>query len=70
MRLSVNQAGDRMDNPATVHQVNVLTVVTSESYTDFVTGLHVTLANHCQSAPVSLMKNTSPAKCLKPQLAM
>jgi type III restriction enzyme len=39
LRLSVNQYGDRMDNPATVHQVNVLTVVTSESYTDFVTAL-------------------------------
>ena len=32
MRLAVNQAGDRMDDPATVHDVNVLTVVTSESY--------------------------------------
>ena len=39
LRLSVNQNGDRMDNPATVHQVNVLTVVASESYTDFVTAL-------------------------------
>jgi len=39
MRLSVDQNGDRMDNPATVHDVNVLTVVTSESYTDFVKAL-------------------------------
>jgi len=31
LRLSVNQQGDRMDSPATVHQVNVLTVVASES---------------------------------------
>src|SRR4029077_7382920 len=34
MRLAVNQNGDRMDDPATVHQVNVLTVVASESYKD------------------------------------
>ncbi|HET9034079.1 MAG TPA: DEAD/DEAH box helicase family protein [Dokdonella sp.] len=39
LRLSVNQQGDRMDNPATVHDVNVLTVVASESYKDFVAAL-------------------------------
>ena len=39
LRLAVNQSGDRMDHPATVHDVNVLTVVASESYKDFVTAL-------------------------------
>ncbi len=39
MRLSVNQSGDRMDDPATVHQINVLTVVASESYQEFVSAL-------------------------------
>lgn len=39
LRLCVNQFGERMDNPATVHQLNKLTVVASESYKDFVTGL-------------------------------
>jgi len=39
LRLSVNQNGDRMDLPATVHDINVLTVVASESYKDFVAGL-------------------------------
>ena len=39
LRLSVNQSGDRMDHPATVHDVNVLTVVASESYKDFVAAL-------------------------------
>lgn len=38
LRLSVNQDGDRMDDPSTVHQTNVLTVVASEGY-DFVTTL-------------------------------
>ena len=39
LRLSVNQNGERMDDPATVHEINVLTVVASESYKDFVAGL-------------------------------
>ena len=51
MRLSVNQAGDRMDNPATVHQVNVLTVVTSESYTEFVTGLQRDISESLSERP-------------------
>ena len=38
LRLSVDQHGERMDNPVTVHDINELTVVTDESYTDFVTG--------------------------------
>lgn len=52
MRISVNNTGDRMDNPATVHQVNVLTVVASESYKDFVTALQrdisESLSDRCQ----------------------
>lgn len=39
LRISVNQSGDRMDDPMTVHQINVLTVVASESYKDFVSAL-------------------------------
>ncbi|WP_316228327.1 type III restriction-modification system endonuclease [Bradyrhizobium sp. SZCCHNR1039] len=39
LRLSVDQHGDRMDHPAVVHDINVLTVVASESYRDFVSGL-------------------------------
>lgn len=34
MRISVNQHGDRMDNPATVHKTNILTVIANESYKD------------------------------------
>ncbi len=51
MRLSVNQDGDRMDNPATVHDINVLTVVTSESYTDFVTALQKDISKSLSSRP-------------------
>ncbi|MCB1616712.1 MAG: restriction endonuclease subunit R, partial [Pseudomonadales bacterium] len=39
LRISVNSFGDRMDHPATVHDINVLTVVASESYKEFVTNL-------------------------------
>src|SRR5690606_1369759 len=39
MRLCVNQFGERIDHPATAHEINVLTVVANESYEDFVKGL-------------------------------
>ena len=39
LRLCVTQSGERVDNPAIVHEVNQLTVVASESYQDFVSGL-------------------------------
>ena len=39
LRLCVNQQGERMDDPMTAHQLNVLTVITSESYTEFVSNL-------------------------------
>lgn len=51
MRLAVNQMGDRMDNPATVHDINVLTVVTSESYTDFVKNLQSDISKSLASRP-------------------
>ena len=51
MRLAVNQNGDRMDNPAIVHDINVLTVVTSESYTDFVKALQKDISQSLSSRP-------------------
>lgn len=36
LRLAVDQNGERADNPVTVHEINELTVVTEESYADFV----------------------------------
>lgn len=39
LRLAVDQYGDRQDDPDIVHDINVLTVVTDEAYTDFVAGL-------------------------------
>ncbi len=40
-----------MDNPATVHQINQLTVVTSDSYTDFVTALQSEMASSLSARP-------------------
>jgi len=51
LRLSVNQQGDRMDQPAIVHDINVLTVVASESYKDFVAGLQKEIAETLSSRP-------------------
>ncbi len=39
LRLAVDQNGDRMDHAATVHDINILTVVASESYRVFVDNL-------------------------------
>jgi type III restriction enzyme len=51
LRLSVDQNGDRMDNPAVVHDINVLTVVASESYTAFVNALQKEIADTLTSRP-------------------
>ena len=51
LRLSVDQNGDRMDNPAVVHDINVLTVVASESYKSFVAGLQHEIADTLTSRP-------------------
>lgn len=51
MRLSVNQLGERMDNPATVHEINELTVVASESYKDFVSALQKDISDSLSARP-------------------
>ena len=51
MRLCVNQSGDRMDHPATVHQINVLTVVASESYKEFADSLQREMAEALSARP-------------------
>lgn len=51
LRISVDQYGERMDNPAVVHDFNVLTVVASESYKDFVSGLQAEIVETLSSRP-------------------
>lgn len=51
LRLSVDQHGERMDNDVTVHDINELTVVTDESYTDFVTALQKEIIESLSARP-------------------
>lgn len=51
LRLAVDQHGQRMDNPVTVHDINELTVVTDESYTDFVVGLQKEISESLAARP-------------------
>ncbi len=51
LRLSVNQNGDRMDYPATVHDINELTVVASESYREFVGALQKDISDSLSARP-------------------
>lgn len=51
LRLAVDQRGERMDDPATVHDINELTVVTDESYTDFVAGLQKEISESLSARP-------------------
>lgn len=51
LRLSVDQHGERMDNPVTVHDINELTVVTDESYTQFVTALQKEIVESLSARP-------------------
>ncbi|WP_458526187.1 type III restriction-modification system endonuclease [Onishia taeanensis] len=51
LRLAVNQLGDRMDDPMTVHDINELTVVASESYKDFVTALQRDISKDLSERP-------------------
>ena len=72
LRISVNQQGERQDDPATVHQTNVLTVVASESYKDFVAELQKDMRESLSARPrlanveyfthKTLMTETGPVK--------
>ncbi len=65
LRLSVNQTGDRMDHPATVHDVNVLTVVASESYRAFVAALQKDISESLSERPRVANEEYFTGKVLK-----
>jgi type III restriction enzyme len=65
LRLSVNQQGDRMDHPAIVHDVNVLTVVASESYKDFVAALQEDISDSLSARPKVANEDYFTGKVLK-----
>lgn len=51
LRLAVDQSGERIDHPSVVHDINELTVVSDESYTEFVTGLQKEISESLTSRP-------------------
>ena len=51
LRICVDKFGERQDNPATVHDTNILTVVASESYKDFVTALQKDISESLSERP-------------------
>lgn len=51
LRIAVNRNGERMDHPVTVHDINVLTVIASESYKGFVTGLQKEIVESLSARP-------------------
>jgi type III restriction enzyme len=65
LRLAVNQNGDRMDNPLNVHQLNVLTVVASESYKDFVKALQTDISDSLSARPKAADEDYFKGKILK-----
>ena len=65
LRLSVNQTGDRMDHPSIVHDINVLTVVASESYKDFVSALQKDISDSLSARPKVADKAYFTGKVLK-----
>ena len=69
LRLSVNQHGDRMDNPATVHDINVLTVVASESYKDFVGRPAKEISDTLSARPRKADEAYFTGRCSRPKRA-
>ena len=51
MRLCVNKEGERIDDKAIVHDINILTVVANESYKDFAKGLQKEMAEAVSDRP-------------------
>ena len=51
LRIAVNQRGERQDNPATVHNINILTVIANESYKSFVSGLQKEIIDELSERP-------------------
>lgn len=68
LRLCVNQHGERMDAGvlgADVHNVNVLTVIASESYESFAKGLQTELAEAVADRPVKVTAALFEGKVIK-----
>lgn len=68
LRLCVNQDGDRMDTNALgndVHNINVLTVIASESYDSFAKGLQTEMADAVADRPRAVTVDLFVGKVIK-----
>ena len=68
LRLCVNQDGERMDTNVLgndVHNVNVLTVIASESYDSFAKGLQAEIAEAVADRPKSITPELFIGKAIK-----
>ncbi len=68
LRLSVNQSGERQDDPATVHDVNILTVVANEEFSTYVNGLQTEIMEACSRRPVLADADFFKGKVLKAEI--
>ena len=68
LRLCVDQSGDRQDDPATVHDVNILTVVANEEFSAYVNGLQSEIMAACARRPVLADANFFKNKVLKAEV--
>ena len=69
LRLCVNQEGERQDDPASVHAVNVLTVVANEEFSAYVNGLQKEIMEACARRPVLADVGFFTGKVLKAENA-
>lgn len=51
LRIAVNKDGARMDDPATVHDINLLTVVANESFADFANAMQKEMLENLAARP-------------------
>lgn len=68
LRLCVNQEGDRQDDPAIVHTINVLTVVANEEFSTYVNGLQSEIMESCARRPVLADADFFKGKVLKAEV--
>ena len=56
LRISIDKNGNRMDNPLTVHDINILTVIANESFQDYVASLQKEIKESLSQRPIKANK--------------
>lgn len=67
LRLCVNQNGERIDDETMVHNINILTVVASESYQNFVQNLQQEISEALSARPKKANEEYFTGKIIKTQ---